>query len=269
MDTPQPLKLLILDIETAPHRAYVWSLFDQNRIPDEMIEEPGYTLCASWQWYGEKKVRFETIRRKSSEKARLPALRRLAKAINDADGIITYNGQKFDIPILRREFLEADIQTPSLPVSIDLYRHAVTKLHFASGKMGYVAKRLKVKIQKIRHRGMDLWFGCMRGDRKSWREMRQYNMQDVKVTALLYPILRPYLGKANHPDAALPPVSRLCPDTERPDCKRCGRMKMQQSGFRAKDGGRFRKYFCNVCGHTEIGKTNLLTKEQRQKLRAS
>ncbi len=37
-------KILLLDIETAPHRVYAWGLWGQDIYLDQ-IEAPGYTLC--------------------------------------------------------------------------------------------------------------------------------------------------------------------------------------------------------------------------------
>ena len=41
--TKEP-RILLLDIETAPHRVFAWGLWGQDIYLDQ-IEEPGYTLC--------------------------------------------------------------------------------------------------------------------------------------------------------------------------------------------------------------------------------
>ena len=46
------MKTLLIDIETKPHKAYCWGLFDQ-RIGLNQIVEPGGTLCWAAKWLGD------------------------------------------------------------------------------------------------------------------------------------------------------------------------------------------------------------------------
>ncbi|MCP5005503.1 MAG: hypothetical protein GY941_16430, partial [Planctomycetes bacterium] len=54
------IKILEIDIETAPHSAYIWSLWTKYIAPDH-IEIPGYTLCFAAKWRGQKKVHFHSV----------------------------------------------------------------------------------------------------------------------------------------------------------------------------------------------------------------
>lgn len=262
--TPVPLKLLILDIETSPILAFVWSLFGQDRIPDDMIEEPSYTMCYSVAWYGSKVITTKVVRRTSSDKPNKVALQWLADRIEEADAVVTYNGKKFDLPILQREFLEAGVRNPAVDNHIDLYRDVVTKLNFASGKMGYVAKRLGVAL-KVKHGGIAMWLGCRKGDRGTWAEMIRYNRQDIRVTAAMYLKLRHLV--ANHPNVAIkapgrPPLD----DGMRPECRNCGSDRVSRNGYRRTQTGIHVRYVCQKCGAVHKSPTNLLTKEQRAHL---
>ena len=60
------MKILLLDIETAPNRVYCWGLWDQN-IGLNQIEEPGYTLCFSAKWHGQKEIIFDSLQKSSQE----------------------------------------------------------------------------------------------------------------------------------------------------------------------------------------------------------
>jgi len=54
------MKVLMLDIETSPHKAYVWGLWNVN-IALNQIEEPGSTLCWAAKWLGDKPLMFASV----------------------------------------------------------------------------------------------------------------------------------------------------------------------------------------------------------------
>ncbi len=59
--TPKAPKILLLDIETAPHRVFAWGLWGQD-IHLDQIEEPGYTLCWAAKWLGPgRKMMFNSV----------------------------------------------------------------------------------------------------------------------------------------------------------------------------------------------------------------
>ena len=51
-------KILVLDIETAPMKAAVWGMWQQN-INVKMMEEAGYILCYSAKWLGNSKIMYD------------------------------------------------------------------------------------------------------------------------------------------------------------------------------------------------------------------
>ena len=54
------MKILLLDIETAPNKVYTWGLWKQN-IALNQIDEIGYTLSWAAKWYKDRKVMFSSI----------------------------------------------------------------------------------------------------------------------------------------------------------------------------------------------------------------
>ena len=56
------MKILLLDIETAPNTVYTWGLFKQN-IAINQIESPGYILCWAAKWLGNEQMYFSSIRK--------------------------------------------------------------------------------------------------------------------------------------------------------------------------------------------------------------
>ena len=53
------IKILDIDIETAPNIVYTWGLFNQNVGLDQIVQS-GHTLCWAARWRGDKKVMFSS-----------------------------------------------------------------------------------------------------------------------------------------------------------------------------------------------------------------
>ena len=102
------MKLLMLDIETAPNTAHVWGLWDQ-RIGLPQILESSYTLCYAAKWYQKPKVMFDSVYQSTNKQM----VRSVHKLLEEADAICHYNGTKFDIPTLNKEFLLEGLLPPS------------------------------------------------------------------------------------------------------------------------------------------------------------
>jgi uncharacterized protein YprB with RNaseH-like and TPR domain len=123
------MKILLLDIETAPNLGYIWKMFKEN-IPLDRLIESGYILCWSAKWLGEKEVFFESLQGKSSK----AMLRPLYKMLNEADAVIHYYGKKFDIPTINNEIVDAGWAPPSPYKQIDLYDTVAQQFKFPSNK---------------------------------------------------------------------------------------------------------------------------------------
>src|SRR5574342_850309 len=151
------MKILLLDIETAPHIVAAWGLFDQTITLDRVLK-PGYTLCWAAKWLGEKPVFFDSVF-KSSPKT---MLKRLAQLIDEADAVITYNGDRFDLPTLHKDFVKHGLDRPMPAISIDLFKTVRSKFRLASNKLDFVLQYFGIG-GKEKHKGMAMWLGCMEG----------------------------------------------------------------------------------------------------------
>jgi DNA polymerase elongation subunit (family B) len=225
-------RILVLDIETGPGKAYFWNTYD-DFIPLERVIEPGRMLCFAAKFVGETTVHFgaEWI---TSRKEMLTRLRNL---LNEADAVITYNGDKFDFRKIRGEFVANGIK-PAAPItSIDLYKTA-RGLGYTSGKLDYVSVFLQLGSKK-KHEGFGLWRKVLAGDLLAQSRMMRYNIQDIKLTERLYKKLRPYIE--NHP--ALHGVH----------CSVCGAKKLQKRGTRKTRRMIYDRVECQACGHWDKG----------------
>ena len=95
-----------------------------------MIVAPGYTLCWAAMWEGERDVEFASI--KDGEEHMLTKIHAL---LDEADAVVHYNGTKFDIPILNREFLRYGMAPPSHYHQIDLLKTVRKQFKFQSNKL--------------------------------------------------------------------------------------------------------------------------------------
>jgi len=227
------IEILILDIETAPHKAYVWGLYDQN-VGINQIVEPGYTLCYAAKWYGRPGVMFGSVyRHKPARMART-----VHALLDKADAVVHFNGKKFDVPTLNKEFLLNGMPPPAPFKHIDLLQTCRQQFKFASNKLDYVSQVLG-EGAKVEHKGMELWRGCMDGDAASWRLMEQYNRHDVRLTERLYERLKPWIK--NHPNIG---VYTGCDEKT---CPTCGSDRLQRRGYKVANMLTYAQYQCQKC----------------------
>jgi len=227
------MKTLLLDIETSPNTAYVWGLFNEN-IPLARLVESSKLLCWAAKWLGEKEVFFSSTHEQSPKKL----LGTIHKLLTEADAVIHYNGTRFDMPILNREFIQHGYAPPAPYKQIDLLRVARNKFKFASNKLEYVAKFLGVQ-EKGLNRGFELWVDCMNNDPDAWEEMKEYNIQDVNVLEQVYERMLPWIP--NHPNVgAYADSPAVCPN--------CGGSHFQRRGTAIAVLLKYYRYQCKDCG---------------------
>jgi len=220
-------KILFLDIETAPATAYVWKLFDENIGIDQLIA-PSRMLCWAAKWY---RGGWHIADERGNRRAMLKSLHAL---LSEADAVVTYNGDRFDLPKINGEFVSAGLHpVPPIP-SIDLFK-TVKRLGYQSGKLQFIAKYLGIG-EKISTHGFRLWAEVLAGNEKAWAKMLRYNKQDVALLEKLYTKLRPYI-KA-HP--ALHVHKERCPV--------CGSSKVQRRGSRRTKALTIERLNCQGCG---------------------
>lgn len=152
------MKKVFLDIETSPHVAYVWKLFDEN-ISLEQLIEPTRVICLAWKFDGEP-VDFAAEWQEGGHEG---MIKMAFQVVDSADAIVHFNGTSFDEPHLNREFLEYGMLPPSKPETIDLYRTIRSKFRFASNKLQHVSDELALREGKIKT-DFTLWERVLRGD---------------------------------------------------------------------------------------------------------
>lgn len=245
------IKTLVLDIETTPNLAYVWGLWSQN-VNLRLLKDSTKVLSWVAKWLGEEEVFFGGGP-KVSHKKMIVGMHKLMDA---ADAVVTYNGNKFDLPHLRREFIEAGLPPPSPAQSIDLYQVVKKQFKFPSAKLEYVAKRLGLG-GKAEDGGFDTWLQCMAGSPEAWAKMEAYNRQDVLLTEKLYYKLLPW--NTAHPHVGLYEGN---PDA----CSNCGSDNLHARGWAYTKLSQYKRFRCMDCGTWTRGATRLAGVDKRHAL---
>lgn len=168
-------------------------------------------------------------------------LSKIHSLLGEADCVVTYNGMRFDVPILNKEFLIHGFLPPAPFKQVDLYKVARSRFRFASNKLDWVAQSLGLG-SKVRHKGFELWIECMNGDPKAWEQMEKYNVQDVVLLEKVYDRLLPWI--TNHPSFGA--YSRTGDDSL--VCTNCGSGNFQYRGYAVAKTLRYRRAQCKDCG---------------------
>lgn len=228
-------KILVIDIETRPALAYIWGAFKEN-IGHEQVVHPGGIICFAAKWVGSPEVFFYS----EWTHGRAEMLREAHRLLEESDAVITYNGDKFDLPKLQGEFL-LDGLPPLKPLtSIDALK-AVKKNGFLMNRLAFIGPLLRVG-GKIKHEGFSLWSKVIDGDEKAQDKMKKYNIQDVALLEKLYLKIRPYIK--NHPHMG----------EKKSECGACGSNRVQSRGFRRTKVYRIQRLQCQSCGSWQDGK---------------
>lgn len=244
------MRKLFLDIETTPHVAFVWRLFDENVGLAQLIE-PTRMLCVAWQFDGEE-AQFAAEWERGG---RTSMIRKIHAAIDEADAIVHYNGASFDERHLNREFLEEGLTPPSRPATIDLFRTVKSRFRFASGKLEHVAAVLELREGKLKT-DFSLWKRVLDKDRAAREQMKAYNIEDVRLLVELYDALLPWIDR--HPNVA------LYEGDEQIRCTRCASESVTKDGFSRTGAGVFQRYRCRECGGLSRGSQRLETTPLRE-----
>lgn len=253
-------RVLILDIETAPVLAYIWKLWDEN-IGLNQIKSDWYVLSWAAKWLGDppSKVMYDDQRGQKNLEDDSRLLKGIWDLLNQADVIVTQNGNSFDTRKLNARFILNGFQPPSTYRRIDTFRLAQKHFGFTSHKLEYMTDKLCKKYKKLKHHkfsGFDLWKEVLAGNPSAWREMEKYNKNDVLSLEELYTKLIPWDSSIDF---------NVYHDNLVNECK-CGSTVFQLNGFYYTNTGKFQRIRCVKCGCETHEKNNLLTRSKRKSL---
>jgi hypothetical protein len=206
------VKVLTIDVERAPGVGYFWDPWGANITPDKMQSEPRIMSFAA-KWLGDKNVIFHDER--SGHEAMIRAGWDL---LSEADIVVTYNGEKADIPWFNEHFADYGLGPTAPFKSVDLIKSNRKKFKLVYRRLDYLAGRYVGAVKD--HTDFQLWLDCLAGDAKQWARMQKYNENDVRLTEKLYLQLLPWLVDQPH-------MGVMIGDGNQRRCSFCGGAKLR------------------------------------------
>jgi DNA polymerase elongation subunit (family B) len=185
------VRILTIDIETFPNLAYSFNTF-KAFIPIEFIVEPSRMACFAAKWLGEKNTMFFS----EWQHGRDGMIRAAWDLFEQADIVVTYNGDSFDIPRIQQETMPLGPLAPFK--SVDLIKTNRKKFDLPSRKLDYLTGRFLGMGGKMPHEGARMFVGAMNGEAKYLKMFEAYNRRDVVVTERAYLALIPFLVDQPH-----------------------------------------------------------------------
>jgi hypothetical protein len=254
-------RILTLDIETQRAIVETFSLY-RPFIGIDRVVHPSRVLCFAARWYGQDKNIFKAAwedpwKGHVQEGAYENLIQSAFDLLDEADFVVTWNGDRFDWQWLESEFVRVLGRRPSPYKSVDLIK--TVKKNFRAGllsmKLDWSARTL-LKDAKVQHGGADLWhdirWGTTREQAAARKLMRQYNIHDTELTERIFDKYRPWLTINVGPYY----------DDGEDHCTSCGGTDLSPRGYAYTPAGKFRQYHCNSCkswprGSKRLGSTSL------------
>ena len=233
-------RILFFDIETTPMISYTWGRWNQNVSLDQTIQE-SYMLCWSASWLSDDSVFGDCL---TSEEAIKGDDSRIIESlwyyVNEADILVAYNGDAFDVKKINGMFFLKGLNPPSPYKVVDPCKVARSKFNFSSNKLDALANYLGIPTKM--HTDFNLWKQCMNGDKESLDYMFEYNKKDVDILKQVYIKMLPYI--TNHPN-----VCNYIGETMA--CTHCGETEKYEKldgYYYYTNTNKYQVYRCTTCG---------------------
>lgn len=254
VELEQP-KVLIIDIETSPTKAYVWRMWKEN-VGNNQVIDSSYIMTVSAKWLGEDDIMYYETRTEDDSEV----LRNIIGLLNEANYVVAHNGDRFDLARINTDAIKHSMNPPTPYKSIDTLKIARKHFKFERNTLEHLAQFLgcspKLKHQKFS--GFELWRECLNGNDEAWKEMMVYNMQDVATLEEVYLKLRPWHKECPNAGAVIEHYD--------PVCSKCGSANIKRNGYSYTDVSKFEVYTCKKCGGHSRGRENKIHKEIRKTL---
>lgn len=249
MKKPKKVKILYIDIETAPILANLWGLFDQN-VGLNQIAKDWHLLSFAAQWEDSSDIIYHDQSKKRNLEDDKALLKKMWKLLNEADVVIGHNSKKFDTKKINARFLKHKLGRPAPYRQIDTL--VIARKHFActSNKLEYLSNLLCPELKKSSHKkypGFELWKQCLAKNQDAFNEMEKYNKQDIVALRGVYNVLKTWDNTINF---------SLYSDSDEVQCN-CGSEEFQKRGFAYTNTSKFQRYQCVQCNAWFRGRENL------------
>lgn len=232
------MKILILDIETAPLLGFVWNPWEVTMAPGQM-QTDYFILTWAAKWRGEDAIYSDALEpaesRKQDDKR---IVKSLGKLIKGADMVLAHNLDRFDLKRINTRLLFHQLK-PIPPVGqLDTLKMAKRSFGVTYNRLDYLGEFLglgkKFKVE------FDLWERCYFGEQKAFDEMLAYNVEDVRLLERVFEFILPYVKRM--PRLVDPQYN------EEEACTTCGSHNLMKRGFYRTNVSLFQRFECKDCG---------------------
>jgi DNA-directed RNA polymerase subunit RPC12/RpoP len=231
-------KILFLDIETAPLRAYTWGRWKQNISLNQTISE-WFMISWSAKFVNEEYVYSDVLTPKESiceDDRRICGS--LWEILNEADTVVTHNGIAFDHKKINTRFLLNGFM-PTKPFRIiDTLKVIKDNFSFSSNKLDNLL--IQFGLPRKLHTSFELWSDCVNGVKSALLEMEEYNKNDVVTLEFAFDRLKPWIK--NFPNYVLYNTiddAMVCPT--------CGHKHLSDIGYYTTGVSKYKMYRCDRC----------------------
>ncbi len=250
-------KILFFDIETAPLKAHLWSMWQQG-VGLNQIEADWHMLSFCCKWSHSDEVFYYDQRDAKNIEDDYNLVVKLWHFLNEADIVVGQNSKRFDTKKANARFILNGLPKPSVYRQIDTMEIAKRQFGFTSNRLEYMTDKLCTDFKKSKHKkfhGHDLWSECLKGNIEAWREMEDYNRLDVLSLEELYNILSSWDNTLPNFDVYVNEVLDM--------------NEWEEDGFHYTNLGKYKKYRNKITGVQRRSRVNLLEKEKRDSLLAN
>lgn len=253
-DTKQA-KILLLDIETARMVFGAWRCGKQYLGHTQIIKD-WFMLGWACKWLFSAETQSDFV---TAKEAVLRDDKRISKSlwklVEQADVIITHNGNSFDLPKINTRFFLNGLKPPMPYLTIDTCRISRKYFGFSSNALNYLGK-IMLNKEKL-HTDYQLWIDCENGDQEQLDFMEKYCIEDTNLLEDVYLELRPWIK--SHPNIG------VLVDAKEPCCPNCGGFEFEDGeGYYTTPQNKYISIRCKSCGAINRRKSSEITKDQRK-----
>lgn len=250
-------KILVYDIETAPIKAHIWSMWQQG-VGLNQIQEDWFIMSFAAKWLGEDEIFYFDQSEAEDMEDDYDILCKLWSLLNEADIVVGQNIRKFDTKKVNARFILNGLPKPSTYRQIDTMIIAKEQFGFTSNKLEYMTDKLCPGVKKSKHKefpGHELWSECLKGNPRAWQVMKEYNIDDILATEELYNVLSSWDSKLPNFDVYVDEVLDMD--------------EWEEDGYHYTNLGKYKRYRNKLTGVQRRSRINELSKEKRKSLLAN
>lgn len=191
LSEPEPKKINILywDLESSLMGTLTFGLWNQN-ISGNRITKHSHLLSNSWAFNDEPPQGVRLSPEDVAEGNDLLVVVDTIRAIEKSDLIISFNGKKFDVPLLKTRALLHGLPPIKFPPHLDLMQEAKRNFRFPSNSMQNMSLYLG-EHGKLATSGRNLWERCYHYQNyddcnDALAQMLEYGLRDIDATRDLH-----------------------------------------------------------------------------------